>query len=86
MDSVNKQKMHGEFENWFNVYGKDIKVRKSNKTLHLILMRWTTKDDKPTKRVEAKCDGSEEEEDEGYRYGLGFTEQDMVEGGKGKAD
>jgi hypothetical protein len=36
-------------------------------------MRWTTKDeDKPTKRVEAKCDGSEEEEDEGYNLDRGW--------------
>jgi hypothetical protein len=39
VDRVNKQKMYGEFENWQNVYGKDIEVGKSNKTLHLVLAR-----------------------------------------------
>ena len=59
--------MYGEFENWLNEYGKDIKVGKSNKTLHPLLASWTTKNDnKPTKIGEAECDGSEEEEDEGY--------------------
>ena len=59
--------MYGEFENWQNVYGKDIEVGKSNKTLHLVLARQTTNDDnQPTKTVEAECDGSEEEEEEGY--------------------
>jgi hypothetical protein len=37
--------MYGEFENWLNMYGKDITVGKSNKTLHLALARWTLKDD-----------------------------------------
>ena len=66
VDSVKKRKMYGEFENWLNEYGKDIKVGKSNKTLHSVLARRTTKDDDmPTKTGETECDGSEEEEDEG---------------------
>ena len=73
MDSVNKRKMYGEFENWLNEYSKDIKVGKSNKTLHSVLVRWTTKDDnKQTKTEESECDGSEEEEEEGYGSEMGY--------------
>ncbi len=38
-DNEKKQMMYGEFENWLNMYGKDITVGKSNKTLHLVLVR-----------------------------------------------
>ena len=59
--------MYGEFNNWMNMYGKDITVGKSNKTLHSVLARWTSKDDdKSRKTVESKCNGSKEEEEEGY--------------------
>jgi hypothetical protein len=59
--------MYGDFENWLNMYGKNIMVGKSNKTLHLVLARWTLKDDdKSRKTVESKCNGSKEEEEEGY--------------------
>ncbi len=44
-DKEKKRMMYGEFENWLNMYGKIIMVGKSNKTLHLELTRWTSKDD-----------------------------------------
>jgi hypothetical protein len=44
-DNEKKQMMYGEFKNWLNMYGKNITVGKSNKTLHLVLARWTLKDD-----------------------------------------
>jgi hypothetical protein len=47
------------------MYGENITVRKSNKTLHSVLVRWTSKDDdKLRKTVESKCIGSKEEEEE----------------------
>ncbi len=56
MDNEKKQIMYGEFENWLNMYGKNIRVEKSNKMLHLVLTRWTSKDDdKSRKTVESKC-------------------------------
>jgi hypothetical protein len=68
-----KQMMYGEFENWLNMYGKNITVGKSNKTLHSVLARWTSKDDdKSRKTVESKCVGSEEEEEEGYNSDRGY--------------
>jgi hypothetical protein len=55
-DNEKKQMMYGEFENWLNMYGKNITVRKSNTTLHSVLARWTSKDDdKSRKTVESKC-------------------------------
>ena len=42
--------MYGEFENWFNMYGKNITVGKSNKTLHSVLAKWTLKDDDKSRR------------------------------------
>jgi hypothetical protein len=70
-----KQMMYGEFENWLNMYGKDIMVRgKSNKTLHSVLARWTSKDDdKSRKTVESECNGSKEEEEEGYNSDRGYN-------------
>ncbi len=66
--------MYGEFENWLNMYGKNITVGKSNKTLHSILARWTSKDnDKLRKTVESKCVGSKEEEEEGYNSDRGYN-------------
>ncbi len=54
-----KQMMYGEFKNWLNMYGKNITVGKSNKKLHSVLARWTSKDDdKSRKTVESKCVGS----------------------------
>ncbi len=44
-DNEKKQMMHGEFENWLSMYGKNITVGKSNKTLHSVMARWTSKDD-----------------------------------------
>jgi hypothetical protein len=64
--------MYGEFENWFNMYGKNITVGKSNKTLHSVLERWTSKeDDKSRETVESKCVRSREEEEEGYNSDRG---------------
>jgi hypothetical protein len=74
LDDEKKQMMYGEFENWLNMYGKDITVGKSNKTLHSVLVRWTSKnDDKSRKTVESKCNGSKEEEEEGYNSDRGYN-------------
>ncbi len=62
-DNETKQMIYGEFENWLNMYGKNITVGKSNKTLHSVLARWTLKDDdKSRKTVGSECIGSKEEE------------------------
>jgi hypothetical protein len=61
--------MYGGFESWLNKYGKDIAVRKNgNKTLHLVMVRWTLKDDDVSRKTLAlECNISkEEEEDDGY--------------------
>ncbi len=66
--------MYGEFENWLNMYGKNIMVGKNNKTLHSVLARWTSKDDdKSRKTVESKCVGSKEEKEEGYNSDWGYN-------------
>jgi hypothetical protein len=53
--------------------GKNITVGKSNKTLHSVLARCTSKnDDKSRKTVESKCVGSKEEEVEGYNTNRGY--------------
>ncbi len=66
--------MYGEFEHWLNMYGKNIMVGKSNKTLHSVLARWTSKDDdKSRKTVEFECVGSKEEEEEGYNSDRGYN-------------
>ncbi len=73
-DNEKKQMMYGEFENWLNMYGKNITVGKSNKTLNSVLARRTLKDDdKLRKTVESKCVGSEEEEEEGYNSDRGYN-------------
>jgi hypothetical protein len=65
--------IYGEFENWLIMYGKNIMVGKSNKTLHSVLARWTSKDDgKSRKTVESKCIESKEEEEEGYYSDRGY--------------
>ncbi len=65
--------MCGEFENWLNMYSKNITVGKSNKTLHSVLARWTSMDDdKSSKTVESKCIGIEEEKEEGYNSDRGY--------------
>ena len=47
--------IYGEFENWLIMYGKNIMVGKSNKTLHSVSARWTLKDDdKLRKTVESE--------------------------------
>jgi hypothetical protein len=61
--------MYGGFESWLNKYGKDITIGKnSNKTLHSVMARWTSKDnDMSRKTLELECNISkEEEEDNGY--------------------
>ncbi len=66
--------MYGEFENWLNMYGKNNTIGKSNKTLHSVLARWTSKDDdKSRKTVESKCVGSKEEDEEGYNSDRGYN-------------
>ncbi len=73
-DYEKKQMMYGEFKNWLNMYGKNIMGGKSNKTLHLVLARWTLKDDdKSRNTVESKCVGSKEEEEEGYNSDRGYN-------------
>jgi hypothetical protein len=65
--------IYGEFKSWLNMYGKNITVGKSNKTLHSVLVRWTSKDDdKSRKTVESKCTGSKKEEEEGYNSDRGY--------------
>jgi hypothetical protein len=61
--------MYSGFESWLNKYGKDITVGKnSNKTLHLVMAWWTSKDnDMSRKTLELECNIREEEgEDNGY--------------------
>jgi hypothetical protein len=66
--------MYGEFENWLNVFSKNITIGKSNKTLHSALARWTLKDDvKSRKTVESKCVENKEEEEEGYNSDRGYN-------------
>ncbi len=56
------------------MYGKNIMVEKINKTLHSVLARWTFKDDDELrKKVESKCVGSKEEEEEGYNSDRGYN-------------
>jgi hypothetical protein len=66
--------MHGGFESWLNKYGKDITVGKnSNKTLHSIMERLTSKDnDTSRKSLELICNISKEE-DEGYCSNKGYN-------------
>jgi hypothetical protein len=62
--------MYGGFESWLNKYGKDITAGKnSNKTLHFVMARWTSKDnDMSRKTLELECNISKEEEEEDDRY------------------
>jgi hypothetical protein len=72
-DNEKKRMMNGEFENWLNMYSKNITVGKSNKTSHSVLARWTSKDDDESRKtVESKCIGSKEEEEEGYNSDRGY--------------
>ncbi len=75
-DDEKMQMMYGGFEIWLNKYGKDITVRKnSNKTLHSVMARWTSKDnDMSRKTLELECNISkEEEEDKGYCSNKGYN-------------
>ncbi len=68
--------MYVWFESWLNKYGKDITVGKnSNKTLHLVMARWTSKDnDMSRKTLELECNISKkEEEDNGYCSDKGYN-------------
>ncbi len=66
--------MYGEFENWLNMYGKNIRLGKSNKTIHLVLVRWTLKDDdKSRTTMKSECNGSKEEEEQGYNSDRGYN-------------
>jgi hypothetical protein len=49
--------MYGEFENWLNMYSKSIMVGESNKILHLVLARWTSKNDDSGVRMQWKQGG-----------------------------
>jgi hypothetical protein len=66
--------MFGGFESWLNKYGKDITVGKnSDKTLHLVMVRWTLKDDDMSRKsLEQECNSSEEE-DKGYCFDKGYN-------------
>jgi hypothetical protein len=75
--------MYGEFENWLNMYGKNITVGKSNKTLNLVLARWILEDDdKLMRTVESKCIGIKEEEEEGYNSDKGYNLLSMTWSGE----
>jgi hypothetical protein len=68
--------MYGGFESWLNKYGKDITVGKnSNKTLHLVMARWTSKhNDMSRKTLELECNISkEEDEEDGYCSDKGYN-------------
>ncbi len=70
-DDEKMQMMYGGFESWLNKYGKDITIGKnSNKKLHLVMARWTSKDNDMLRKIlELECNISkEEEEDEGYFF------------------
>jgi hypothetical protein len=70
------QMMYGGFESWLNKYGKDITVGKnSNKTLRLVMARWTLNDnDMSRKTLELECNISkEEEEDDRYCSDKGYN-------------
>ncbi len=60
--------IYGGFETWLNKYGKEITVAKiSNKTLHSVMARWTSKDKcKLGKIVKSESNESKDEEDKGY--------------------
>ncbi len=62
-DDEKMQMMYGGFKSWLNKYGKDIRVRKhSNKTLHSVMVRWTSKDnDMSRKTLESESNISKEE-------------------------
>jgi hypothetical protein len=67
--------MYGGFESWLNKYRKDITVGKnSSKTLHLVMARWTLKDNdmsRKTLKLEYNI-SKEEEEDDGYCSNKGY--------------
>ncbi len=58
----------GGFETWLDKYGQEITVAKNSmKTLHSVIARWTSKDERKLgKSVEPESDESKVEEDKGY--------------------
>ncbi len=75
-DDEKMQMMYGGFESWLNKYGKDITVGKNiNKTLHLVMVQWTSKDnDMSRKTLEFECNiTKEEEEDDEYCSGKSYN-------------
>ncbi len=60
--------IYGGFETWLNKYGKEIIVAKnSNKTLHSVMARWTSKDKcKSGKSAKLESNESKDKEDKGY--------------------
>jgi hypothetical protein len=62
------------FENWLNEYGKEMTVAKnSNKTLHSVLARWTSKAKRNLEKIAETedVDSKDDEEDEGYSSDTG---------------
>jgi hypothetical protein len=60
--------IYGGFETWLNKYGKEKTVAKNSmKTLHSVIARWTSKDERKLgKSAEPESNESKDEEDKGY--------------------
>ncbi len=60
--------IYGGFETWLNKYGKEITVaNNSNKTLHSVMARWTSKDEgKSEKSAELESNESKDKKDKWY--------------------
>jgi len=78
VNEVKKREMYAEFEQWLNEYGKNVKVGKRvNKTLHLVLSRWISTEDRGVGHKNDNEEGDkdeedEENEDEGYNSDIGY--------------
>jgi hypothetical protein len=76
VNEVKKREMYAEFEQWLNEYGKNVKVGKRvNKTLHLVLARWISTEDRGLGHNNDNKEGDEEDEenkDEGYNSDIGY--------------
>ena len=75
VNEVNKQEVYAEFKHWLNIYGKNIKVGKRvNKTLHSVLARWISTEDRELghNNDNKEEEGDEENEDEGYNSDIGY--------------
>jgi hypothetical protein len=57
--------IYGGFETWLKKYGKEITVAKNSmKTLHSVIARWTSKDERKLgKSAEPESNESKDEED-----------------------